>query len=198
MKFNDGYWLLRDGVTARYATEALDVRAEAERCSIAVLTKPVEHRGSHLNTATITVELSAPAPDVVAVRASHFVATQDEVPAFALRTSPVDARLERGDGVLRLTSGRLVAEAAIAGPWELRFAGDGEPLTGSGARSLGAMTDADGGEFMVERLLLPVGANVYGLGERFTPFVKNGQVVDTWNQDGGTASEQAYKTCRST
>jgi alpha-D-xyloside xylohydrolase len=47
---------------------------------------------------------------------------------------------------------------------------------------------------MVERLRLPVGANVYGLGERFTPFVKNGQVVDTWNQDGGTASEQAYKS----
>jgi len=43
------------------------------------------------------------------------------------------------------------------------------------------------------RLTLPIGANVYGFGERFTPFVKNGQVVDTWNADGGTASEQAYK-----
>ena len=26
MKFNDGYWLLRPGVTAHYAVEALDVR----------------------------------------------------------------------------------------------------------------------------------------------------------------------------
>src|SRR3954463_8008906 len=69
MKFNNGYWLLREGVTARYATEALDVRTETESFSIAVLTRPVEHRGSHLNTATITVELSAPAPDVIAVRA---------------------------------------------------------------------------------------------------------------------------------
>jgi len=34
---------------------------------------------------------------------------------------------------------------------------------------------------------------VYGLGERFTPFVKNGQTVDMWNADGGTCSEQAYK-----
>ena len=47
---------------------------------------------------------------------------------------------------------------------------------------------------MVQRLTLPVGANVYGFGERFTAFVKNGQVVDTWNADGGTASEQAYKS----
>ncbi len=193
MKFNDGYWLLRDGVTARYATEALDVRAEAGRGSIAVLTRPVEHRGSHLNTPTITVELSAPAPGVVAVRASHFVPTEDPVPAFALTPVPGDARVERGDGTLRLTSGRLVAEAAVAGEWGLRFAGDGVPLTGSGTRSLGAMTDAGGGAHMVERLRLPVGANVYGLGERFTPFVKNGQVVDIWQADGGTASEQAYK-----
>ena len=56
------------------------------------------------------------------------------------------------------------------------------------------MSDAAHGDFMVERLALPVGANVYGFGERFSPFVKNGQVVDTWNEDGGTASEQAYKT----
>src|SRR3954470_14694190 len=118
MKFNDGYWLLREGVTARYATEALDVRTETESVSIAVLTRPVEHRGSHLNTATITVELSAPAPDVIAVRASHFLS--DPAPAFALTPSPVDARFEGG----RLTSGRLVAEAAIDGPWGLRFAGD--------------------------------------------------------------------------
>src|SRR4051794_14588875 len=180
MKFNDGYWLLREGVTARYATEALDVRTETESFSIAVLTRPVEHRGSHLNTATVTVELSAPAPDVIAVRASHLVSVEEPSPAFALTAVPVDASVEQGDGTLRLRSGRLTAEAATTGAWGLRFAGDGVPLTRSGVRSLGSMTDAAHGEFMVERLGLPVGASVYGFGERFTPFVKNGQVVDTW------------------
>ena len=34
---------------------------------------------------------------------------------------------------------------------------------------------------------------MYGLGERFGPLVKNGQAIDVWNADGGTASEQAYK-----
>ena len=38
-----------------------------------------------------------------------------------------------------------------------------------------------------------MGECVYGLGERFTPFVKNGQVVEMWNEDGGTSSEVAYK-----
>lgn len=34
---------------------------------------------------------------------------------------------------------------------------------------------------------------VYGLGERFGPFIKNGQTVDLWNEDGGASSEMAYK-----
>ncbi|MEZ4639924.1 MAG: hypothetical protein R2856_34015 [Caldilineaceae bacterium] len=49
------------------------------------------------------------------------------------------------------------------------------------------------GRFAHEQLSLGVGETVYGLGERFTPFVKNGQVVDMWNEDGGTSSELAYK-----
>lgn len=46
---------------------------------------------------------------------------------------------------------------------------------------------------MREELDLRVGEWVYGLGERFTSFLKNGQVVDIWNKDGGTSSEQSYK-----
>jgi alpha-glucosidase (family GH31 glycosyl hydrolase) len=30
-------------------------------------------------------------------------------------------------------------------------------------------------------------------GDRRTPLVKNGQVVDLWNEDGGTSSEWSYK-----
>ncbi|GMK57125.1 hypothetical protein CspeluHIS016_0309650 [Cutaneotrichosporon spelunceum] len=47
--------------------------------------------------------------------------------------------------------------------------------------------------FMVTDLSLSTGETIYGLGERFGPFVKNGQVVGIWNQDGGTSSEQTYK-----
>ena len=46
---------------------------------------------------------------------------------------------------------------------------------------------------MRAQLDVAVGEKVYGFGERFTPFVKNGQVIDIWNEDGGTATEIAYK-----
>ncbi|HJV64016.1 MAG TPA: alpha-xylosidase, partial [Albitalea sp.] len=60
-------------------------------------------------------------------------------------------------------------------------------------RSLGYVQWGDKGNFVHEQLTLAVGETVYGLGERFTPFVKNGQVVENTNKDGGTACEQAYK-----
>ncbi|RSH95008.1 hypothetical protein EHS25_000093 [Saitozyma podzolica] len=47
--------------------------------------------------------------------------------------------------------------------------------------------------FMLNEMTLSVGETIYGLGERFGPFVKNGQNVGMWNADGGTSSEQAYK-----
>lgn len=46
---------------------------------------------------------------------------------------------------------------------------------------------------MLAELNLGVNEKLYGLGERFGPFVKNGQRVDIWNEDGGTSSELAYK-----
>jgi len=80
MKFNDGYWLLRHGVSASYAKEAFAVETSDSTVSIAALTRPVEHRGSHLNTPTITVDLASPAPDVVSVRA--YLIDWDDYGAF--------------------------------------------------------------------------------------------------------------------
>lgn len=47
--------------------------------------------------------------------------------------------------------------------------------------------------YMREMLNLAVDTKIYGTGERFTPFIKNGQTVDIINKDGGTGSEQSYK-----
>ena len=48
--------------------------------------------------------------------------------------------------------------------------------------------------YVREQLTLSTSEYIYGFGEKFTPFVKNGQVVDVWNADGGTCSNQSYKS----
>jgi len=67
-------------------------------------------------------------------------------------------------------------------------------ITGSQLKGAGFVKKDDGSNYFKEQLNLDVNETIYGLGERFTPFVKNGQVVDTWNEDGGTCSEQSYKS----
>ncbi|KZT57348.1 glycoside hydrolase family 31 protein [Calocera cornea HHB12733] len=48
--------------------------------------------------------------------------------------------------------------------------------------------------YMQAELQLSAGELVYGLGEQFRAFVKNGQQITSWNRDGGTSSEQTYKS----
>ena len=48
--------------------------------------------------------------------------------------------------------------------------------------------------YIREQLSMSVGEYFYGFGEKFTPFVKNGQNVEVWNSDGGTCSDQSYKS----
>lgn len=194
MKFTDGYWQLRPGVTMVRPAEAYDVRAAPDRLTIYAPARPIGQRGDTLNNALLTVELWSPLADVIGVRLTHFAGVNDRGPYFELGSGPSGtARASVDDEAALLTSGRLAARVPRAGGWRVDFLGDGRPLTASPARGMGCAEVGGEGSFCFGQLTLGVGENAYGLGERFTAFVKNGQVVDIWHQDGGTASEQAYK-----
>ena len=100
--------------------------------------------------------------------------------------------IEEGAESASLTSGELTARIGKKN-WAIAFEASGRVLTTSGWRGIAYMQTSGKGNHIVEQLSLSVGEYVYGLGERFTAFVKNGQVVEIINRDGGTASEQAYK-----
>jgi alpha-D-xyloside xylohydrolase len=195
VKFTNGYWLLRDGVHAHYPAQAYDVTAEPEALVVYAPTRKIEHRGDTLNQPLLTVRCTSPAPDVISVAVNHFVGEQPRHPQFPLKTDPsANIHTEIDDSYATITSGALSARFARGERWALDFIADGTVLTSSGSKAL-AYIDVDSDEHYVrEQLSLDVGEAVYGLGERFGPFVKNGQVIDIWNADGGTSSEQAYKS----
>ncbi|ELP66518.1 alpha-xylosidase [Streptomyces turgidiscabies] len=194
MKFTDGYWLMRPGVTARFATEVTDVRADEHRMTLFAPVKHVTRRGGTLNSPLLTVECWSPAEGVIGVRTTHHAGSGRPAPEFALPGTEEGAgKVHRDGSLLELTSGELTLRVNTSGPWRLEFTAGGRVLTSAGERGSGFVTDADGRHHMVGQLALGVGESVYGLGERFTPFVKNGQTVDIWQADGGTSSEQAYK-----
>ncbi len=194
MKFTNGYWLKREGVTVHHPAGVDAVEAAADRLTVYAPCRPIRHRGDTLDGAVLTVALWSPAADVIGVRVTHQAGAPDPEPHFALSIdADAPARTQVDGAAATLTSGRLSARISRAGSWSISFEAEGRVLTGSGPRGLGAVEYAGQGRFMHEQLGLSVGELVYGLGERFSQFVKNGQVIDIWNEDGGTSSEQAYK-----
>ncbi|MFI9024118.1 alpha-xylosidase [Streptomyces sp. NPDC053560] len=196
MKFTDGYWLMRDGVDASYATEITDTRVTDDRFTLYAAVRHVRHRGDTLNAPLLTVECFSPAEGVIGVRATHHAGTADRGPHFALRTGPDGTpagKVHRDGSLLELTTGGLSLRVDTAAPYRLDFTAGGRTLTSVAARGTGFATTPDGAHHSLAQLSLDVGELVYGLGERFTPFTRNGQRVDIWQADGGTASEQAYK-----
>ncbi|MFI6993140.1 alpha-xylosidase [Nonomuraea wenchangensis] len=195
MKFKDGYWRMRPGVRASYAAAAHDVTADQAGGSLRILapTRPITHRGATIDGPVLRVDVSSPMPDVISVRVVHLAGSVPDSPAFELHEEPGAAEIAVDADHASLTSGSLTARLRRDSPWELVFSAGGRELTRGDGRSLAVMEDADGRHFLAEQLRLSAGELVYGLGERFGPLVRNGQTVDIWNDDGGTASELAYK-----
>jgi alpha-D-xyloside xylohydrolase len=197
MKFTDGYWHMRPGVTPHFAVQAheseVEDQAENKALTVYAATKPLRGRGDTLNLPLLTVRFSSPMENVIRVQIVHHKGTRPAGPAFELRPQPAPkVRITDDAGAAALTSGNLTVRVAKGPDWRVEFLDGDRVLTSSGWRGM-AMMDTPDGRYMVEQLALGVGETVYGLGERFTPFIRNGQVVDLWNEDGGTASEQAYK-----
>jgi alpha-D-xyloside xylohydrolase len=194
MKFTDGNWLLRQGVQAFYPAEARDIAISGDTLTVYAPTRRIAHRGDTLAGPLLTIELSSPLPDVIRVKLTHFAGQAPKSPRFVLfEQGAPDVKIASDDAVATLNSGRLTVRVPRTDPWRVEFLGDDRIITSSAARGMGSVEVAGDGHYMHEQLGLGVGEMVYGLGERFTAFVKNGQVVDTWNKDGGTSSEQAYK-----
>lgn len=194
MKFTDGFWLMRDGVRASYATDVRDVREGEGRFTAYAAVHRVRERGDTLNTPLITVECFSPAEGVIGVRATHHAGKAVHGPEFGLSGTDGAGRVKREGAVTELTSGPLTVRLDTDKPWGLEFLdADGRRLTAVERRGTGFATAPDGSHHMIGQLALGVGEHIYGLGERFTPYVKNGQNVDIWQADGGTSSEQAYK-----
>ncbi|MBD7956057.1 alpha-xylosidase [Microbacterium sp. Sa4CUA7] len=219
MKFTDGFWQLRPGVTALYAQQAYDIEqtdatADGPGLVVTAPTAVITKRGDTLNRPVLTVTLSSPLEGVVRVRIAHHEGGRRhggfDLPG-AVAGGAGTASVDADGGVLR--TGSLTARVAPGAPWSLSFESEGRRLTGSGHKAQGYVRLAAGAQvdpgivgnaraaetaatpdaFVHEQLDLAVGELVYGLGERFGPLVKNGQTVDIWNADGGTSSEQAYK-----
>lgn len=192
MKFTAGYWEMRLEVTPRFPVEVHEVKQDGDELLIHASTQRLTQRGDTLNQFPISLRYSSPMANVIRVQMHHHKGRRVREPQFEINPQPVPVLIEDRVEAAALTSGQLSVRIARQGPWCVEFRAGERVVTSSGWHGMSFM-ETPQGRFAVEQLNLGVGECVYGLGERFTPFVKNGQVVDLWHDDGGTSSELAYK-----
>ncbi|SDZ18953.1 alpha-D-xyloside xylohydrolase [Evansella caseinilytica] len=193
MKFTDGNWMIREGLEIISPVQFFQAKQSNTSLTVTAAPRDLTHRGAQLDVPLLTVNYSSPAKDVIRVRIYHHRGTKKRYPEFHVKEQehvPVTPG-ETGDHVF-FTSGSLTVKVNKT-DWNVDYYRGEKRLTTSHFRGMAHITDAAKNTYMREELGLSVGEYVYGLGERFTPYVKNGQVVDTWNKDGGTSSEQSYK-----
>jgi len=193
MKFTDGYWQIRAGMTPHYAAQVHEVTLESDAITVYAPTKKLSGRGDTLNLPMLTIRFSSPMENVLRAQIVHHKGISPRKPEFIINEHPSPRiAISNDERAMTLTSGQLSVTVHKGEDWLVEYLGGGRVLTSSGWRGMGFI-DAPDGRYIHEQLDLGVGEYVYGLGERFTAFVKNGQAVDLWNEDGGTSSEQAYK-----
>ena len=206
MKFTNGYWLTRKKYQIQNPKEYHSHRIDDNQLSVYAPYKHVSNRGETLNLGMSTLQFSSPQEDIIKVRLVHYD-QEKKIPNFDINEEAIPSEILNTDEVIRFTSGNLSAEIKKKESFCLSFIGDEQILTQSKYGAQGEIQtivpdlEIEGDElfqksahhYMREQLSLDVDELVYGLGERFTPFIKNGQEVEIWNEDPGTGSEQAYK-----
>ena len=161
--------------------------------------------------------VSAPQPNCIRTEVYHFMGSSQKIPSFDLNLADITPEFEDTDTYVSIRSGdtKLVITKR---PCAFTYYYKGKKIASVGKRSgetmistvsvqdkdfmnkqldlelIGSSGNASRFKnFMCVQMDVDIGEKIYGLGERFTPFVKNGQSFTTWNEDGGTCSDIAYK-----
>ncbi len=216
MKVADGFWLSKKGYNVNYASQAYKVETTAN--SIKVLATPytVKNRGMTLGGPNLEITYTSTSENIIKVHIDHYRGGLDNIPQFELNedTGYVPSITRTEDEVIMVTGDtKLVIKTGDE--WDVAYYYKDKYLTGGAWRSTSIISESqftanarlnlqEDDEFfnypqdahttyIREQLKTDIGECIYGFGEKFTPFVKNGQVVETWNNDGGTCSDQSYK-----
>ncbi|AEJ23763.1 putative alpha-glucosidase [Weissella koreensis KACC 15510] len=195
---------------AEKSSETLIVNASYQRLA---------SRSDMLDVGNTTMSVFSPAPDVIGVELKHFD-QNDHNPLYELTTQNVNPEINVDDQKAHYKSGDLELTVDMHNKFNLDFNYKDKRITGSEFKAQGSIDDLSGQQlgqvmhpntvvgaqamvsdrqvtradhYMREQLSLLPGTKVYGFGETFGPFVKNGQTIDIINRDGGTGSDQSYK-----
>ena len=216
MKISDGFWMDKKGYDVRYVAQAYQV--ETTEHEIRVLATPyvVQNRGMTLAGPNLEITYSSRMENVIKVHIDHYRGGVDNKPKFdRTENAGYQPEIRKENDKVVMLSGKTRLEIALGDHWETAFYYGDNYLTGGADRATSIIKESNyirdarlqsqreddffhpakdpRTAYLREQLKTGIGECIYGFGEKFTPFVKNGQTVEMWNNDGGTCTEQSYK-----
>ncbi len=195
MKFTKGEWVIREGVKIFNCNQIREARISEDGTSVYLYAVPYKEDIRGLGGPIQEMTISSPQKDILRIRTCHFKGILTKFPSFELSDEKFPLSCSEKAGIIFIRSGDTELRIEKS-PCSFVFYYKGKKITQIGNRygsPVLSYSETSEGPFMRGQLDVAVGEKIYGLGERFTPFVKNGQVVEIWNEDGGTCTEISYK-----
>src|SRR5699024_7816060 len=193
MKYSDGGWLFKEGYDVKFAVHVYDSRQMQDRLILYMPYSYISNKGATLDGGLLTMEVTTPQKDIVGIKLYNYKGTLPKTPNFKLNTVEITPEIMEEANSFRYKTGDLLLEITKGENIALTFSYKDKVIASSSPRSKAVVIDPNGQTHISDQLNIGVGETIYGLGERFTSFVKNGQSVAITNQDGGTGTEQSYK-----
>ena len=194
MKIRYGAWVDLPGTSTREVAQIREARYDKNGLYLFTVSYNNDKRA--LEDPMIELFISAPREDIFRIEARHFAGSRKKMPTFELELDPQPLKITETDTSLTVLSGKMRLEIN-KNPAYFDFYYEDKYLTSFAKkwdRSYISHVTKNGESYMDAHLSVDLHECIYGLGERFTPLVKNGQCVDIWNEDGGTCTEIAYKS----
>ena len=84
MKFTDGFWQMRPGMTPHYAEQVHEVEIEKDSLTVYAPTKKLSGRGDTLNLPVLTYQYSSPLENIIRVKVLHHKGGLSRKPEFEI------------------------------------------------------------------------------------------------------------------
>jgi len=199
MKFTNGMWLTKEDCQVYSPKELFTANCCADSITVFAPYTRIVHRGNTTDGGLLTITVSSPADDVISISIQNHMGSRQKEAQFSITRNVSEehalcVHTKETDSQYILFSGKTEARINKTGNWSIGYFYDGKYLTSTSGKSMAYIIDPHKKSYVRECLELSPGENVYGLGERFSSFIKNGQTIDIWNEDGGTDSGLAYKS----
>lgn len=215
MKFANGFWVTQKGYDVKFASQPYEITTTKNSITVLVTSAVIENRGMTLQGPNLEITYSSTCEDTIKVHTVHYKGGLDNSPHYELNEDanfqPVINDTEEYIEMISGNTKVVISKNA----WDVQFYYKDRHLTGNTWRATSYITEnqynldarkelnkdndffdypvTDNASYLREQLKTDIGECIYGFGEKFTPFVKNGQNVEIWNSDGGTCTDQGYK-----